>query len=55
MCNTAELTKVMKGVDYVVHLAALPRVQFSIEHPFETQHANVDGTLSVLEAARAAG
>ncbi len=55
ICNVAELTEVMKGVDYVVHLAALPRVQFSIEHPFETQHVNVDGTLSVLESARAAG
>lgn len=55
VCNTAELTKVMEGVDYVVHLAALPRVQFSIEHPFETQHANIDGTLSVLESARTAG
>ncbi len=55
ICNTEELTKVMKGVDAVVHLAALPRVQFSIEHPFETQHVNVDGTLSVLESARVAG
>lgn len=55
ICNVTELTEAMKGVDYVVHLAALPRVQFSIEHPFETQHVNVDGTLSVLESARAAG
>lgn len=55
ICDTATLTAVMKGVDVVVHLAALPRVQFSIEHPFEAQHVNVDGTLSVLEAARQAG
>ncbi len=55
ICNTSELTNVMEGVDCVVHLAALPRVQFSIEHPFEAQHANVDGTLSVLEAMRSAG
>ncbi|MCR4285377.1 MAG: NAD-dependent epimerase/dehydratase family protein [Candidatus Kaiserbacteria bacterium] len=55
ICDTAELTKIMSGVDVVVHLAALPRVQFSIEHPFETQHVNVDGTLSVLESARIAG
>lgn len=53
--ETEKLQEVMKGVEVVVHLAALPRVQFSIEHPFETQRANVDGTLSVLEAARAAG
>lgn len=54
ICDTSALTKVMEGVDVAVHLAALPRVQYSIEHPFETQHANVDGTLSVLEAAREA-
>ena len=55
ICKTEPLTAVMKGVDVVVHLAALPRVQFSIEHPFEAQHVNIDGTLSVLEAARQAG
>lgn len=49
------LTAVMNGVDIVVHLAALPRVQFSIEHPFEAQKTNVEGTLSVAEAARKAG
>lgn len=55
ICNTEELTKAMEGVDIVVHLAALPRVQFSIEHPFDAQRVNVDGTLSVVESARIAG
>lgn len=55
ICNHDALIEVMKGVEVVVHLAALPRVQFSIEHPFEAQHVNVDGTLSVLEASRKAG
>ena len=55
ICKTEPLTALMRGVDVVVHLAALPRVQFSIEHPFEAQRVNVDGTLSVLEAARMAG
>ena len=55
ICDTKALTERMHGVDVVVHLAALPRVQFSIQHPFEAQHANVDGTLSVLEAVRQAG
>lgn len=55
ICDHDALVSVMEGVDVVVHLAALPRVQFSIEHPFEAQHANVDGTLSVLEAARKNG
>lgn len=53
--DTAALTKVFAGADVVVHLAALPRVQFSIEHPLETHEVNVTGTLSVLEAAKAAG
>jgi UDP-glucose 4-epimerase len=55
ICETEKLKEVMRGVDIVVHLAALPRVQYSIEYPFETQRVNVGGTLSVLEAARAVG
>ena len=55
ICETEKLTEVMRGVDVVVHLAALPRVQFSIEHPFDAQRVNIGGTLSVLEAARVAG
>jgi UDP-glucose 4-epimerase len=55
ICKTEPLTALMQGVDVVVHLAALPRVQFSIEHPFEAQRVNIGGTLSVLEAARTAG
>ncbi len=55
ICKTEPLTALMRGVDVVVHLAALPRVQFSIEHPVEAQRVNVDGTLSVLESARVAG
>ncbi len=34
------------------HLAALPRVQFSIDHIEEAHDVNVNGTLSVLLAAR---
>lgn len=55
ICETEQLTHVMRGVDIVVHLAALPRVQFSIEYPFAAQRVNVTGTLSVLEAARTVG
>lgn len=55
ICETDALREVMQGVDVVVHLAALPRVQFSIEHPFDAQRVNIGGTLSVLEAARKAG
>lgn len=53
--ETEALAKVCEGVDVVIHLAALPRVQFSIQHPQETHDVNVTGTLSVLEAAKKAG
>jgi nucleoside-diphosphate-sugar epimerase len=43
------------GIDGVFHLAALPRVQLSIEQPLETNDANVTGTLNVIVAARDAG
>jgi len=43
------------GIDYVFHLAALPRVQFSIEYPLATNEANVVGTLNVLLASKEAG
>lgn len=39
-------------MDYVFHLAALPRVQFSIENPIQTHEANLTGTLRVLEYCR---
>lgn len=41
-----------QGVDIVVHLAALTRPQWSIEHSFETNEVNVDGTLKILEYSR---
>lgn len=49
------LAEAMKGIDGVFHMAALPRVVFSIEHPEETHDVNVNGTLNVLLAARNAG
>lgn len=52
--DTEALADVCNGVDVIVHLAALPRVQFSIENPAVTHDVNVNGTLSVLEAARQA-
>ncbi len=49
---TDKLREVFHGIDGVFHLAALPRVLFSVEHPAETHDVNVNGTLSVLLAAR---
>jgi len=52
---TDELTKAFEGCDIVFHLAALPRVSFSIDEPMKADYANTHGTLSVLEASRQAG
>jgi UDP-glucose 4-epimerase len=52
--DTAALTELCRGIDIIVHLAALPRVQFSIDEPVVTYAVNVTGTVSVLEAARSA-
>src|SRR3989338_11367348 len=38
--------------DAVFHLAALPRVQFSIAYPRESHEANINGTLNLLLATR---
>jgi len=53
--DTNALTRIFKNARYVFHLAAIPAVPKSIEDPVETNHANIDGTVSVLIAARDAG
>ena len=50
-----ELTEFMKGVDVVFHLAALARVQPSIEDPVPYHNVNVTGTHNLLVAASDAG
>lgn len=42
----------VRGLDGIFHLAALPRVTFSVDHPWETHDVNVNGTMQVLLAAR---
>tara|TARA_Y100000592_G_scaffold101195_2_gene186735 strand:+ start:6233 stop:7135 length:903 start_codon:yes stop_codon:yes gene_type:complete len=49
------LEESMKGVEVVFHLAALARVQPSIENPLPFNDANITGTLNVLFAAHKAG
>ncbi len=53
--NMDDLGKAMNGVAGVFHLAAVPRVPYSVEHPQETNDHNITGTLNVLVAARDAG
>ncbi|MCR4311152.1 MAG: NAD-dependent epimerase/dehydratase family protein [Candidatus Taylorbacteria bacterium] len=53
--NLEEIKPVINGAKYVFHLAALPRVQYSIEHPSETHEVNVTGTQNVLIASHEGG
>ena len=49
--NLDDIKPILKGAKYVFHTAALPRVQYSIENPQETNWVNVGGTVNVLIAA----
>ena len=54
VANVAAVSEVVAGADWVFHLAALADIVPSIESPLTYHRSNVDGTISVLEAARAA-
>lgn len=47
--------KICKGTKYVFHLAAIPRVPYSLEHPSKTHRVNVTGTFNVLIMAKELG
>jgi len=47
-----KIKPLFKGIDYVFHLAAQPRIQPSIINPVESHSNNVVGTLNVLIASR---
>jgi len=49
------LQPLMRGVDTVFHLAAIPSVPRSIEEPEPCHTVNIDGTFNVLRAAQLAG
>lgn len=53
--ETERLREVCESADWLFHLAALADIVPSIQNPAAYHRANVDGTISVLEAARAAG
>ena len=53
--HKTQIEKLMVGVDVVFHLAALARVQPSIEDPQTFNKVNIEGTLNVLFAAYKAG
>lgn len=45
----------LKGIDYIIHQAALRSVARSVEDPFATNDTNVSGTLNILAAAKEVG
>jgi nucleoside-diphosphate-sugar epimerase len=47
--------RAVKGMDYVLHQAAIPSVPRSVQDPVTSHRANVDGGLNILVAARDAG
>lgn len=53
--NNKDVDNAMRGIDGVFHLAAVPRVPYSVEHPMITNEHNITGTLNVLVSARDAG
>ncbi len=53
--NFEEILPHFHGVDFVFHVAALARVQPSIEEPKTFHDVNITGTLNVLLAAKEAG
>ena len=52
LADSAVADRATRGVDYVVHLAAIPSVPRSVAEPIATNHANVTGTLSLFVAAQ---
>jgi len=55
VADHARMGAITERAEHVYHLAALADIVPSIERPLAYAHANVDGTIAVLEAARAAG
>jgi|TARA_R110000824_G_scaffold68589_1_gene177261 nucleoside-diphosphate-sugar epimerase len=50
-----EIEGLFEGMDYVFHLAALPRVEPSIINPMASDSINTQGSLNVFFAAKEAG
>ncbi len=50
-----KIKPIFKDVDFVFHVAAVPRIPLSIKKPLETNKANITGTLNVLVASKGEG
>jgi len=52
ICSPDICLKATRGVDFVLHQAALRSVPKSMKNPLEYNRVNINGTLNMLEAAR---
>lgn len=52
LLDNATLRDACRGMDYVLHQAAIPSVPRSVRDPGESNRVNVEGTLNLLLAAR---
>jgi nucleoside-diphosphate-sugar epimerase len=55
LADVSVATRAVRGIDYVLHQAAIPSVPRSVEDPITSNRANVDASLNLLVAARDAG
>lgn len=55
LASTEAVERAVNGVDAIVHLGALGSVPRSVQNPMGSHIANLTGTLTLLEAARAVG
>jgi len=52
LLDTRGVGDACRGVDYVLHQAAIPSVPRSVEDPVSSHNANINGTFNLLIAAR---
>ena len=55
ICDRDSVTRAVRGVDVVFHLAALIAIPYSYQSPASYVRTNIEGTLNVLQAARELG
>jgi len=51
ICDFAKIQPLFKEIDFVFHLAAIPRVPISVKDPIGTSKVNILGTINVFKAA----
>ena len=55
LADATVAARVVEGIDYVLHQAAIPSVPRSVKDPVTSNRANIDASLNILVAARDAG